>query len=49
MPATRFNGYMVGDGAPGPVVQRLLQAWSERVGVDIVARAKAAVLRPTYA
>lgn len=36
MPATRFNGLPVGDGRVGPVTQRLLTAWSELVGVDIV-------------
>jgi branched-chain amino acid aminotransferase len=39
MPATRFNGLPVGDGQVGPVTKRLLQAWSEWVGVDIVAQA----------
>ncbi len=38
MPATKFNGLMVGDGKVGAVTQRLLAAWSERVGVDIVAQ-----------
>jgi branched-chain amino acid aminotransferase len=38
MPATRFNGLPVGDGRVGPVTKRLLAAWSERVGVDIVAQ-----------
>jgi branched-chain amino acid aminotransferase len=38
MPATRFNGLPVGDGQVGPVARRLLAAWSERVGVDIVAQ-----------
>jgi len=38
MPATRFNGLPVGDGAVGPVTKRLLAAWSELVGVDIVAQ-----------
>lgn len=36
MPATRFNGLPVGDGQVGPVTRRLLAAWSELVGVDIV-------------
>lgn len=36
MPATRFNGLPVGDGRVGPVTKRLLAAWSELVGVDIV-------------
>ncbi len=39
MPATRFNGYIVGDGTVGPVTQSLLTAWSEMVGMDIVAQA----------
>lgn len=38
MPATRFNGLPVGDGAVGPVTRRLLAAWSDLVGVDIVAQ-----------
>lgn len=40
MPATRFNGTPVGDGAPGPVTTQLLAAWSELVGSDIVGQAK---------
>ncbi len=40
MPATRFNGLPVGDGKVGPVVRTLLDAFSEMVGVDIVAQAK---------
>jgi branched-chain amino acid aminotransferase len=38
MPATRFNGLPVGDGTVGPITKRLLAAWSELVGVDIVAQ-----------
>ena len=38
MPATKFNGLPVGDGAVGPVTKRLLQAWSDLVGLDIVAQ-----------
>ena len=38
MPATKFNGLPVGDGAVGPVTRRLLQAWSDLVGLDIVAQ-----------
>ena len=38
MPATQFNGLPVGDGQVGPVTKRLLSAWSEQVGVDIVAQ-----------
>jgi len=40
MPATRFNGHPIGDGRPGPVTRRLIGAWSEMIGVDIVAQAK---------
>ncbi|MEZ4678508.1 MAG: aminotransferase class IV [Caldilineaceae bacterium] len=40
MPATKFNGLPVGDGQVGPLTQRLLAAWSELVGVDIVAQAQ---------
>ncbi len=39
MPATKFNGVEIGDAAVGPVTQRLLAAWSELVGVDIVEQA----------
>lgn len=35
MPVTRVNGLPIGDGRPGPVVKRLLAAWSEEVGLDI--------------
>jgi branched-chain amino acid aminotransferase len=38
MPATRFNGLPVGDGQVGPISRQLLAAWSELVGVDIVAQ-----------
>lgn len=40
MPATKFNGLPVGDGRVGPVTKRLLQAWIDLVGVDIVAQAQ---------
>jgi len=40
MPATKFNGLPVGSGQVGPVTQRLLAAWSTRVGLDIVAQAQ---------
>ena len=41
LPVTRVDRRPVGTGKPGPVVARLLRAWSETVGVDIVAQAKA--------
>jgi branched-chain amino acid aminotransferase len=38
MPATKINGLPVGDGQVGSVTKRLLAAWSELVGMDIVAQ-----------
>ncbi len=40
LPVTRVDRRPIGDGRPGPVVARLLRAWSETVGVDIVAQAQ---------
>ncbi|MEE3370538.1 MAG: aminotransferase class IV [Planctomycetota bacterium] len=37
-PVTRINGMPIGDGKPGPVFHRLAEAWSELVGMDIVAQ-----------
>jgi branched-chain amino acid aminotransferase len=34
-PVTRINGIPIGTGRPGPLYRRLLEAWSERVGVAI--------------
>jgi branched-subunit amino acid aminotransferase/4-amino-4-deoxychorismate lyase len=41
LPATRFDGRPVGTGRPGPIFERLLAAWGERVGLDIAAQARA--------
>jgi branched-chain amino acid aminotransferase len=46
MPATKFNGLAVGDGNVGPITRRLLAAWSELVGLDIVAQATAQLNQP---
>ncbi len=35
MPVTRINGIEIGDGKPGPVYRRLLEAWSRDVDLDI--------------
>lgn len=35
-PVTRINGLPIGDGKIGPVTRRLLEAWSAKVGLDIV-------------
>jgi branched-subunit amino acid aminotransferase/4-amino-4-deoxychorismate lyase len=39
LPATRFNGRLIGGGAPGEVFHRLLDAWSELAGIDVAAQA----------
>lgn len=39
MPATRINGLPVGDGQVGAVTRRILDAWSDLVGMDIVGQA----------
>ena len=40
LPVVRQNGHAVGPGAPGPIFRRLLQAWSELVGIDIADQAR---------
>jgi branched-subunit amino acid aminotransferase/4-amino-4-deoxychorismate lyase len=40
LPATRFNGRAIGTGRPAATFRRLLEAWSERVGIDIAAQAR---------
>ncbi len=37
-PVTRINNMTIGNGKPGPIIGRLQKAWSELVGVDIVAQ-----------
>lgn len=39
LPVTRFEFASVGNGAPGPIFDALLAAWSKQVGVDIAAQA----------
>jgi branched-chain amino acid aminotransferase len=39
LPATKANGVTIGDGKPGPITLRLLNTWSENVGVNIVEQA----------
>lgn len=36
MPVTRFNGQPIGDGRPGPMFHRLMAAWSDYVGLDVL-------------
>ena len=40
LPVTKADTRQIGDGVPGPIVQQLLAAWSEWVGVDIVDQQK---------
>jgi len=40
LPCTKINGIRVGDGRVGPMFKRLISAWSEEVGVDIIAQTK---------
>jgi branched-chain amino acid aminotransferase len=40
LPVTRVDRRTIGDGKPGPIAQRLLAAWSDAVGLDIVAQAQ---------
>jgi branched-chain amino acid aminotransferase len=41
VPATRFSGQPLGGGEIGPVYRRLINAWSEQVGVDIIGQISA--------
>ncbi len=40
LPITRAHGRVVANGRPGPITNRLLAAWSDRVGIDIPGQAK---------
>jgi branched-subunit amino acid aminotransferase/4-amino-4-deoxychorismate lyase len=40
LPATRLNGSPIADGRPGEIFNKLLAAWSEVVGIDIVRQAE---------
>jgi branched-subunit amino acid aminotransferase/4-amino-4-deoxychorismate lyase len=47
VPAVSLNGKPIGEGRPGEIFRRLLEAWNRRVGLDIVAQAKRFANRPT--
>ena len=36
MSVTKINGTQIGTGQPGPIYGRLVKAWSELVGLDVV-------------
>jgi branched-subunit amino acid aminotransferase/4-amino-4-deoxychorismate lyase len=38
MPVTKINGIAIGSGRPGPVYRRLIEAWSQLVGLDVLAQ-----------
>lgn len=40
LPVTNVDGTKVGDGLPGPVFAKLIAAWSENVGLDIIQQAQ---------
>ena len=40
MPATKFNGMPIADGNVGPITKKLIQGWSDRVGLDIIKQAQ---------
>jgi branched-chain amino acid aminotransferase len=40
LPVISIDSRPVGDGKPGPTFRRMMDAWSQAVGVDIVAQAK---------
>lgn len=46
-PVVRLNGQNIADGAPGPVFERLLAAWSELVGVEVRTQAERFAQRAT--
>ena len=35
-PCTKINHISIGDGTPGPVYRRMMEAWSTLVGIDVV-------------
>lgn len=38
--AKTFEGQVIGNGEPGPIFSRLLDAWKQSVGIDFVAQAR---------
>ncbi len=35
LPVSAINGVVIGDGKPGTIFRRLLDSWSEMVGLDV--------------
>lgn len=40
MPVWQLNGYRIGNAVPGPITARLLNAWGDAIGLDILAQAE---------
>ena len=40
LPAVKLNRLSIGDGKPGKITKKLIKAWSDLVGVDIVKQIK---------
>ena len=40
MPIVKVNNVPIGDGRPGPMVRRLLGAWGEMAGLDLIEQAR---------
>ena len=36
LPVTRYNGQPIGNGKPGPIFAKIVAAWNELVGLDII-------------
>jgi hypothetical protein len=47
LPIVACNGKPIGKGAPGPVFQKLLAAWSDLVGVNIAQQSRQIAARRT--
>jgi len=40
LPVSQYEGRPIGEGSPGPVYTRLMEAWCQLVGIDIVKQAQ---------
>jgi len=40
MPVSQLNGHRIGAAVPGPITGRLLKAWGDAIGLEIVAQAE---------
>ena len=39
VPLSRVDHIRIGETIPGPITERILSAWSKKVGIDIVGQA----------